>query len=149
MSRIVVGVDGSVESQEALRWALEEGELRAAEVVAVHSYGHGPSDVPKTYLAEAGKLDEARQAERQEAQELIAAALEHAGADERKVTVTRELAPGEPPTAALLERSAEADLLVIGSRGLGGFTGALLGSVSQHCVQHAACPVVVVRDGGS
>jgi nucleotide-binding universal stress UspA family protein len=143
MAIIVVGVDGSAESQQALEWALGQAESRGAELVVVHSYGHGPSDVSDTYLADAGKLEQARDAQRNAAEQLIEEALSKAGAEASGVSVRRELAPGVPPAVALLERAKDADLLVVGSRGLGGFPGMVLGSVSQQCAQHAPCPVLV------
>jgi nucleotide-binding universal stress UspA family protein len=63
------------------------------------------------------------------------------------ITVERTVVSDEHPSAALIRLAADADLLVVGSRGFGGFKGLLLGSVSQQCVQHATCPVLVVRPG--
>ena len=75
---------------------------------------------------------------------LNAAIAEVAGPDQ-PVTITPKVAAGNAPRA-LLDASARAELLVVGSRGHGGFVEALLGSVGQHCVHHATCPVVVIRD---
>src|SRR5918998_540439 len=109
---IVVGVDGSDSSREALRWAYDEAAHHSASVTAVSCW-HPPA-MPMT--PPYGSLPPEGYAEqpRQEALDLI-------------------------------ERSKEADLVVLGSRGHGGFKGMLLGSVSQHLVAHAECPVVVVR----
>ena len=66
------------------------------------------------------------------------------GEDDADVDVVRSVVVGTP-ASALIAASAAADLLVVGSRGLGGFRGLLLGSVSQQCAYHAGCPVVIVR----
>jgi nucleotide-binding universal stress UspA family protein len=78
------------------------------------------------------------------AEVLDRAIAEVAGPDE-PVTITSTAVEGNA-ARALLDASAGADLLVVGSRGYGGFVEALLGSVGQHCVHHATCPVVVIRD---
>ncbi|WP_246128129.1 universal stress protein [Amycolatopsis rhizosphaerae] len=137
VSRIVVGVDGSPSSKEALRWAVRQAELTGAEVEAVFAwhypsaYGWAPSvDVDLETLASRALAD------------TLTEVLGTAPA------VTVHPAVREGITASVLLSAAEgADLLVVGSRGHGGFAGALLGSVGQHCVQHAHCPVVVIRDG--
>ena len=140
MSTIVVGVDGSDRARDALRFALEEARLRGAVVrvvaawhVPVAAYG-GTFVPPDPALVDQLGPDALRAVER---------ALEDAGdlaADVSVETVVREGAPAR----VLLEEADEADLLVLGSRGLGGFRGLLLGSVSQQCAHHAPCPVVIV-----
>ncbi|MFD5465660.1 universal stress protein [Kitasatospora sp. NPDC127059] len=136
-ARIVVGVDGSPASRAALRWAVRQAELTGAAVDAVIAWqypvGYGsPSAVVPDF-------DFARNA-RQGLAETVAEAT--AGAPQVEV---RQQVVQDHPAAALLDAAATADLLVLGNRGHGGFTEALLGSVSQHCVHHARCPVVVVR----
>lgn len=138
---ILVGVDGSPGSRTALRWAITEAALRGASIDALitwqtPTYAYAGASVmpPIAELGEAaaGALDDVITAERE--------GLTGAEADVevRPVVV-------EGPTAAhLIERSADADLLVVGSRGYGGFRGLLLGSVSHQCASHAHCPVVVV-----
>lgn len=135
-SRIVVGVDGSPSSKAALRWAVRQARLTGARVEAVTAwefptyYGWIPAD--STEVLEGV------------ARSMLAEATEEAAAAAPGVNVYRVVAHGNA-ASVLLDFAKEADLLVVGSRGHGGFTGALLGSVSQHCVRHATCPVVIVR----
>lgn len=137
--RIVVGVDGSPSSQEALRWALGQARLTGQKVDAVTSwripvdYGVGGAGMLTTFDWEgsaAGLL-----------KETVAAVAGSSDADQ----VTQHVVMGHP-ARVLLDASEDAALVVVGSRGRGGFTGMLLGSVSQQVVTRAACPVVVVRD---
>jgi nucleotide-binding universal stress UspA family protein len=78
------------------------------------------------------------------AETALAATLQEVVPDAAEVEIERRVVEGAP-AAVLVDESREADLLVVGSRGLGGFSGLLLGSVSQQCAHHAACPVVIVR----
>jgi nucleotide-binding universal stress UspA family protein len=141
MAAIVVGVDGSPGSRAALRWAVAEAALRDVDVDAIitwqsptYAYTGVAVMPPVVELADAarGALDEAVTAERGQMPP------EHAA-----VTVNQIVAEG-PTASILIERSRDADLLVVGSRGYGGFRGLLLGSVSHQCASHAHCPVVVV-----
>ncbi|GIF01752.1 universal stress protein [Paractinoplanes rishiriensis] len=133
---VVVGVDGSPAARAALRWAVAQARLTGARVHAVTAW-----DIPA--YAAWGVIpydDLAATAEKQ----LRRAVQETVGDDERDLTVVETVAPGHP-AQVLIDASDHAALLVVGSRGHGGFGGTLLGSVSQHCAQHAHCPVVVVR----
>ncbi len=129
----MVGVDGSDGSRAALHWAVDEAIRRDGELELVHTWHityAGEYLVPNSGdLQQAGR--EILDAASSEAQELGA---EVAGAN---------LVSGSA-AHALLERAKGADLLVVGSRGRGGFGALLLGSTSQQCVHHAPCPVVVV-----
>lgn len=130
--QIVTGVDGSASSRAALRWALWHADLTGGAVTALMAW-----DLSPIY---GWAPDDADHATAQTLREAV-----HDVAGESRVPVERVVVQGGP-AKALLEAAAGADLLVVGSRGHGGFTGALLGSVGQHCVQHAPCPVVVVRE---
>lgn len=142
VERIVVGVDGSPTSMEALVWAARQAarchaELRIVSAwappdIGLESYEYGPTgtEVDTKAIARVRRLVEAA-AER--ARRLLPADR-----------VDSSVGVGGP-AEVLIEQSRDADLLVVGSRGLGGFRGLLLGSVSQQCAGHAACPVVVVR----
>ncbi|HET8560232.1 MAG TPA: universal stress protein [Marmoricola sp.] len=133
---IVVGVDGSESSRKALRWAARQAMLTGATIRAVEVW-----HVPSTYGIAPDYPDVDFSAEtRKDLEQTVAEALK----DHPGVTVKAVVAEGHP-AAALIELAKDADLLVLGSHGRGAFTGMLLGSVSQHCVQHAGCPVVVVR----
>lgn len=138
--RIVVGVDGSDGSGRALAWALEEAAIRGARVDAVWAW-HLPW---LTTVAEVGTTINDTTwfegAAREGLDRAVDGALAAAAGD---VVVERILAQGDA-SRALLDVSAGADLLVLGSRGRGGFAGLLLGSVSQQCATHATCPVVIV-----
>lgn len=137
MERIVVGVDGSEAAQAALAWAVAEGRLRGARVEAVTSW-HEPYVAPT--LATIG-ADPSAFAE--SAQATLTRAIDGLGDAADGVEVEPVVVHGNP-AGALLEAAEGASLLVVGSRGRGGFTGLLLGSVSQQVVHHATCPVVVV-----
>lgn len=140
MSKIVVGVDGSPGSRAALRWAFEEARLRhaALEVVAVWQFPM------MTSLPAFGAMPPPEDLSGEAESALKQALVDEGVSSDDDVPVTTVVAEGAAaPT--LLDASADADLLVVGHRGHGGFTGLLLGSVSQHCVSHAPCPVVVVR----
>lgn len=142
MKGIVVGVDDSPEALRALRWAIEEARLRSATVHVMSAWefpfkGLGPEHYDGTeHDATAGPLE-------QSALDELAEAVAAAGGD-TGVTVDRHVVRASP-VRMLLDAAQDADLLVVGSRGHGGFAGLVLGSVSQQCVQHAACPVVVVH----
>jgi nucleotide-binding universal stress UspA family protein len=132
--RIVVGVDGSDHGNAALRWAVSEAEFHKGEILAVFAW-----QLP--LIAVPGAFD------RDEMERLCRAFVE--GAVARVVTtasvpITTLVAEGDV-SASLIEAAKTADMLVLGSRGRGGFAGLKLGSVSQECAQHAACPVVIVK----
>ena len=138
---IVVGVDGSVESQRALRWAVEEARLRKAEIVAVHAWWAFPDLAPVATLSGADWKTIRSQEASTRVQEFIDDTL---GGARRDIAITTRPVQGITATEALVEAAKDADLLVIGSRGLGRFKG-MLGSVSRGCLQHAHCPVVVIH----
>ena len=137
MGRIVVGVDSSRTSLKALRWALEEARMRGAELELVHAFPR-PELVGMTMVVTLPSDDELREASEQVLADALAAV---GGAD--GVTVTQHVGSGGP-ASVLVESAKDAELLVIGSRGLGGFRGMLLGSVTQQVIAHAPCPVVVL-----
>lgn len=144
---IVVGVDGSPASKEALRWAAEEAGIRGARLLAVHAWSFlppapmaEPGMVPMPAIDYAGTIDAERTAVESELDAMFAEVFP----DGPSVTVERTLVEGGAGTA-LEEAARDADLVVVGSRGRSGLTAALLGSVSKHVLQHAACPVVVVK----
>jgi len=134
---VAVGVDGSVTSLAALRWAAGEAAIRDVPLRVVHSWGgldplysdqllsseHVVTRVARTLLDDAVKL----------------------GLDATPKVELHPVIAAEAPAVALLKESAHAQLLVVGGRGGGGFAELTLGSVSHQCVMHAACPVAVVR----
>jgi nucleotide-binding universal stress UspA family protein len=143
MAKIVAGVDGSDEGREALRWAVDEARLRHASVFAVHAWQVPvmPVDVapvPAPALEVTTLLPEIETGARRLVEQEVAE-VSHEGVDVEAVTVDG------PAATALIEAARGADLLVVGSRGRGGFTGLLLGSVSAQVAQHAPCPVVICR----
>jgi nucleotide-binding universal stress UspA family protein len=140
MARIVVGIDGSDQSKEALRWALDEARLRDASVDVVYAW---TMPVYVGYGAAAGAVIDPAEI-RQAAREKIDTVVEEVVGGKRDVQIERKAVEGLA-AAALVEEAEGADLLVVGSRGHGGFAGLLLGSVSQQCSHHAPCPVVIVR----
>jgi nucleotide-binding universal stress UspA family protein len=142
--RIVVGVDGSPSAGEALRWAVRQAELTGAAVEAIIAW-HLPLMVGGYAWPPVGVLESTDFG--QLAGRVLAGAINDAVGPDAAVPVTPVVAEGNP-AQVLLGAAAGADLLVVGSRGHGGFAEALLGSVSQHCVHHAQCPVVVIRGAG-
>ncbi len=134
--RIVVGVDGSPDAARALAWAIDEAKRRDMTVVLVHGvevgaiaaspYGGG---AVLEQLETSGKV-------------LLEEAVVAVRAEGLPVDCVLEIGSG---AHALIEASRNADLVVVGSRGHGGFVGMLLGSVSNACTHHAHCPVVVIR----
>ncbi|RRO14114.1 universal stress protein [Saccharopolyspora rhizosphaerae] len=137
---VVVGVDGSPASRAALRWAAWHAELVGGSLVTVMAW-----DAPLIYNWE---VPDSEDLSRRTAANLDEVITEVLGA-EPAVPVSKNVASGHPARALLdLAEESEADLIVVGNRGHGGFTEALLGSVGQNVVHHARCPVVVVREPG-
>lgn len=141
MNTVVVGIDGSEGSTRALRFALDEARARDAQLRVVSAW-HVP---PMLYGSGWGMV--AVPPDKSEFETIARTALEKSleavGAETDGVSVTRVVREGQAADV-LCEEASGADLLVMGSRGLGGFGGLLLGSVSQQCAQHAPCPVAIV-----
>jgi nucleotide-binding universal stress UspA family protein len=136
-AHIVVGVDGSESSKNALRWAARQARYTGATLEAVIGW-----EFPAFYgwaMIMSDDVDFGQLAERA----LTDTIDEVFGADRPSRLVTRVVC--RHPALALVEASEGAELLVVGSRGYGGFKDALLGSVSTYCVHHAHCPVTVIR----
>jgi nucleotide-binding universal stress UspA family protein len=137
--KIVVGVDGSEGSLRALRWAAEEARLRDAVLEAVAVW-HVPvlSTIPAF-----GVMPSADEMTEQARAGLIELLQDEGITSGDGLTVLETVAQGSA-AGVLVDLAADADLLVVGSRGHGGFSGLLLGSVSQATVTHSRCPVVIV-----
>lgn len=144
---IVVGIDSSQDALSALRWAVAECRLRGTTLRAVHAwevpllpasqdpYLAGPSyDISPIDPAELRRLGSARLAE-------TVSQVESDGVEIEQLVVEGH------PAEVLIGSAEDAELLVVGSRGLGGLSRLVLGSVSQACAHHAHCPVVIVRAG--
>jgi nucleotide-binding universal stress UspA family protein len=143
MNLIVVGVDQSEGAKAALAFAHEEARLRDATLRAVHAWQFGYIDYTGfggAAPAIGGDISELREAAAAALDATVREALPSPG----DVKIEQRVVEGSAG-AALVDESRNADLLVVGSRGHGGFAQLLLGSVSQQCAQHAACPVVIVR----
>lgn len=138
MSRIVVGVDGSPESRRALHWAAQEAKLRGAHLSVIHAF-----TLPHLGIVEQELATDVLVLIEREAQDLVENEVDELGETTAGLEVSRAAAEGTP-AQILLDAAEEADLLVVGSRGRGGFGALLLGSVSQQCAHHAKCPVVIV-----
>ncbi len=137
--RIVVGVDGSAHSADALRWALRQAVRTGAKVEAITCWEApigmvGPNKDAESLM---------NKTTRQTGEELVAVAVSETEGANGVTVGTREV-QGHP-ASALIEAATGADLLVVGSRGHGAFTGMLLGSVGLHCATHSPCPVVIVH----
>ncbi len=141
MSKIVVGTDGSKSADLALDWAYDEAKRRDVDLEVVHAwsypYGYGGTRVTVEEPPELMKLDAAKVLEAS-----CAGVLERKGSE---VTLRPRLLAGSP-ARVLMDEAEGADLLVVGSRGHGGFLSLLLGSTAHQVTQHAHCPVVVIRD---
>jgi nucleotide-binding universal stress UspA family protein len=131
---ILVGVDGSEPSDTALRWACGEATRREARLLLVHAVPWPPVDLPT----------DPRDTEGKRAERLLAGIEQQARRLAPGVEVRSELAT-VAPAAALIDRAAHADLVVVGNRGHGGFVGLLLGSVALQVAGHAPCPVALVK----
>ena len=149
--RVVVGVDGSPGAGEALRWAAAEARLRGARLRVVHAWtfgypGAGGGGYGYPYIGGSADtlpgagLNDLREA----AEELVDQVIADVVAETDGLEIEPWVVEGSP-VDVLVHAVAAGDVLVVGSRGHGGFTGLLLGSVSQQCAHHAPCPVVIVR----
>ena len=143
--RIVVGVDGSAHARQALRFALAEAALRGARVVVVGSWAIPP--LAATGVGMIPAFDLLRTELADSASEVLSRELAEVADAAAGVEVEQHLAQGDA-AGVLVEAAAGAELLVVGSRGRGGVTGTVLGSVSRACLDHAPCPVAVVHDAG-
>lgn len=137
---VVVGVDGSARSVAALRFAAGEAALRGVDLDVVHAWTAVPPLYPGIWFPI--DTDAVERAARDALAETVRAGL---GPDPGPTVTARVV--GGPSAPVLLAAAEEAQLLVVGSRGRGGFAGLLLGSTSQQCLSHAGCPVAVVRHG--
>jgi nucleotide-binding universal stress UspA family protein len=145
MKAIVVGVDDSGPAKGALRWAVEEGRLRGDPVVALHAWQVPVLPIAVDVTPLPPPVDPSLVAEIEEAAtRLVERVVEEVVGDDSTVEVRPTTAEG-PAASVLIEAAADADLLVVGARGRGGFIGLLLGSVTEQCVRHAPCPVLVHR----
>ncbi|MEV4729975.1 universal stress protein [Saccharopolyspora sp. NPDC049426] len=135
---IVVGVDGSPPSVAALRWAAWHAAQTDGQIVAVMAW-----DQPLIYNWQVPESDDIARRAATRLSETVAEVV----TENSEVAVRNEVASGHP-ASALLDAAEDvgADLIAVGHRGHGGFTEALLGSVSQHVMHHAHCPVIVVRN---
>ena len=139
MDLIVVGVDGSDVAQDALRWATAEARVHEAKLRIVHAWQFPYAGV-SPYGGMAIDPADVEATARQVLEEAVGSAdLTGLASPPETVLVAQS------PSEALVEAAEGADLLVVGSRGRGGFSGLLLGSVSQQAATHATCPVVIVR----
>lgn len=137
---VVVGVDDSPEARAALRLAFEAAEVRGVPVVAVHAYDYGPREAPW--------VSDPQSAVATQLKEQLAGKVEEVLAEVKEahphVPIEIQIV-GSRPQDALVEASKQAGLVVVGSRGRGGFSGLLLGSTSKHVLREAYCPVIVTR----
>lgn len=129
-TRIVVGVDGSPGALRALDWAGAEGERSEAELTIVGAWVYG--GFGGDFLTE-------------EDAQIVVEEAAMSVADRYPTVSVKHLLCKESPAHSLIEVSRDADLLVVGSRGFGGFRGLLFGSVGQHCLTHAPCSVAIIR----
>jgi nucleotide-binding universal stress UspA family protein len=147
MNAIVVGIDDSDESRNALRWAVEEARLRKVPVTALHAWQVPVLPPPPDVAPVAPPIDPSIIPELEAAAARLAErVVKQVLGDDADVDVRPVVAEG-PPASVLLDAVGEDDLLAVGSRGLGGLKGVLLGSVSHEVVSHAPCPVLVHRRG--
>ncbi len=139
MGTIVVGFDRSEQSLNALRWAAEEAALRKANLRVISAW-----DVPfdfDTTDRSVRPYDRVRQ----ETTTAVEAAIEQVVSDPLLRESVEMIIEHGNPTPVLLAQSAEADMIVVGARGTGGFLGLILGSTTDKLTRHAKCPVVIVR----
>jgi nucleotide-binding universal stress UspA family protein len=170
MAKIVVGVDASPGALLALAWAAGEARMRLASLEVVHAYhakalaaplyfpsrealpaqatgGQRPPEEPPAQTAE--ERDQFEAAVRRQAEDLLDGMLRELAETVEGIDVRRAVVEDRSPAEALVELSEDAELVVVGSRGRGGFSSLLLGSVSHAVVLHGRCPVVVVPSGAA
>jgi nucleotide-binding universal stress UspA family protein len=169
VARIVVGVDASPGALRALAWAADEARLRLATLQVVHAYHTQALAAPLYFPSQEGlpgqaaavggrppaeemteTLEQRKQFEdavRRQAEDLLERLLHEVRETVEGIDVHRTVVEDRSAAEALVELSADADLLVVGSRGRGGFPSLLLGSVSHAAVLHAHCPVVMIPSG--
>jgi nucleotide-binding universal stress UspA family protein len=140
MPGIIVGIDGSGHSQRALEWAMKEAAIRHAPlaVITVHEALAGYFGGMAVYADDPARTEQAREAAQTETDKVLA---ELDGPHPESVTVK---AVHGFPVEELINAGKDADLIVLGSRGAGGFTRLLMGSVAAQVTQHAFCPVLIV-----
>jgi len=140
MSGILVGVDGSGHSQRALEWAMKEAGLRhePLTVLTVHQAVAGYYGGVAVYTDDPAHTELVRQAAQAETDKVLASL-----AEPRPASVTVTAVHGFP-VEELIKAGAGADVIVLGSRGAGGFTRLMLGSVATQVAQHAPCPVLII-----
>ena len=138
--KIVVGVDGSESSITALRWSLGEARLRGSEVEVIHMWSLTPMVDPMGFVSYV-PVEEIANAAKSLVEDVMKRVEEFVGKTKVSTKITRG-----PAAATLLEAAKDAELLVVGRRGHGGFMGLLLGSVAEQAAHHAPCPVVIVSD---
>ena len=141
MPGIIVGIDGSVHSRRALQWALNEASIRHTPltVLTVSQEVVGYSGSAVSYPGDLERAEKARDA----AQEETDSVLEMIDTASRPPSISVRAVSGLP-SEVLLDATADADMIVVGSRGAGGFKRLLMGSVSTQVTSHAQCPVVVI-----
>jgi nucleotide-binding universal stress UspA family protein len=139
MGRILVGVDGSGGSRRALQWAIDEAVLRGADIDVLHAYRTEYIyyvDFPAAHALP--RLDVEAQA-----QVVVNEVLESVD-NPKGVTIDIEYVNSGNPAGEMIDRSGDYEMIVLGSRGLGGIAGLLLGSVTHKVTQHARCPVTII-----
>ncbi len=144
---VIVGIDGSAGSIAALRWASEEARLRDVPLRAVHAWTFSYPPGAGYGVLGAGDASGGMSDMRRAAEELVERIIEHTPESDG-LEIERQVIEGSA-SEVLVNAASENDLLVVGSRGHGGFASLLLGSVSQQCAHHAPCPVVIVRASAS
>lgn len=145
MARILVGVDASTHSVEALRRASEEARWRDGHLEVVYAFAPREQMAAFPVPPQRGTDKTSADDDLRRANDRLGAWLEQLDVDLSALEVTWHVVPDRKPARALVERSADADLVVVGYRGHGGFRGLRLGSTSEQVVRHALCPVLVVR----
>lgn len=145
MNRILVGVDASPASVQALERAAQEARSHGALLEVVHAFNPPDQSTAFPVLPERGRDRVNLEVEREKANTKLGTWLEESQVDLTDLQVEWSVLANNRATEALIDRSADADLVVVGSRGRGGFRGLLLGSTSEQVTRHAKCPVLVVR----
>lgn len=140
MSGVIVGVDGSGHSERALEWAMNEAAIRHAPltVLTVHEALRGYYSGVTVYPGDPDRTEEARVAAQAQADKVLG------GLGESRPEAVTVRAVHGIPAEELINASKDADMLILGSRGAGGFSRLMMGSVAAQVAQHAHCPVVII-----